>query len=384
MIANPSLNILGLKDVVIFLVMGLYILTLKNTNLKPFLSLYPVAVVLFFAAVFSPAPTFAIVASLRQLIVPLILIFSSYLAIRSEKDLFSLFKKIRFNLWILLLFGFSEKIFGFWRYIDLSNFFKAKNIPLSPDKIPYVFIEPIAGGINRMVSLLLDPINLGHTLICLLCLELVFSDKYQKIRIILVIAGLALTFCKGAILQLFLIFIILNKDLDVAIRLLITAGLILFVVMFSDVHGGILTHFNGFIAAFDNISAFGGGLGTAGNQSLMFAGKLKGIGEDGIGDSFIGAIIGQIGVIGLLFWLIPFFIFSKHFSSNDIFKRILVSQLLIAILSENSFNLLSIYTICLIIGAKLSIAIKNSNYAQQKRYDIRSRWSKSRHGLLQQ
>jgi hypothetical protein len=384
-VLNPSLNILGLKDLLVFAVLGMYLFFSREVDLRPFIVLGPLFLVLIFSSVFSPAPAFAIVASLRQLLVPFILIFCSYLATRSEEDLQRLYSKIYFNLWLLLIFGFAEKFFGFWQYIDLTNFFAAKNIPVNSDNIPYVFIEPIGDGIIRMSSFLLDPINLGHTLVCLLCIELFSPSRYRILKLGIILLGLIFTFCKGAIVQLLFIFVIFNTRIHMGIRIVITVSMAAGAVLLSAYHEGILIHFNGFIASFADISPFGGGMATAGNQSHMFAKDIlkEGLDQD-IGDSFIGAVIGQIGMVGLFFWILPFFQLTRDFGTNDIFKRVLLSQLVIACISENSFNLLSIYSVCIIVGGKLALSAKKDHDEQKEYINSGSGRSKSGNGLLQQ
>jgi len=64
-----------------------------------------------------------------------------------------------------------------------------------------------------------------------------------------------------------------------------------------------------------------------------------------ISDTFIGSILGQIGIIGLFFWTS---FFSKYFI--DLIRGIIMpgsiiiaSQLIISVLSENTLNLTSFF-----------------------------------------
>ena len=89
-----------------------------------------------------------------------------------------------------------------------------------------------------------------------------------------------------------------------------------------------------------NVNWFGHGLGLVGNYAKMFATDLTIYNTMHISDTFIGSVLGQLGIVGLCFWSSYF---ARYFI--DLFRRILmpgsiiiISQLIISILSENTLN----------------------------------------------
>src|SRR3546814_4604876 len=51
-----------------------------------------------------------------------------------------------------------------WRYLDLTNYFNLKGIPVDKRGLSYMFYEPALSYTERLVSTVLDPISLGHML----------------------------------------------------------------------------------------------------------------------------------------------------------------------------------------------------------------------------
>ncbi len=82
-----------------------------------------------------------------------------------------------------------------------------------------------------------------------------------------------------------------------------------------------------------------------GNYAKMFASDLTIYHKMHISDTFIGSVLGQIGIVGLFFWAS---FFSRY--SIDLIRQlimpasiIIVSQLMISVLSENTLNLTSFF-----------------------------------------
>jgi hypothetical protein len=169
-----------------------------------------------------------------------------------------------------------------------------------------------------------------------------------------------LTFSKGAMLQLFFIFFILNKNINLILRIFSLLFLSILIYIVSLNHAGFLVHFNGFINVFHYLTLFGNGLATYGNYAIMFG---SGDISSGVGDSYWGSIIGQLGLVGFMAWILSFFTVIKNFPHNSYLTRILVSQLLISAISENAFNLLSIYILMILLGGYYSFY---KNYSKEK------------------
>jgi hypothetical protein len=352
---GPDPRLIALKDVAVFGVLALYLPLMRRGSGRWSLPRFaPIAAVLIAGAIASSENPLATLASLRQLAGPYALVAVGYLAVRNHASYAALLATIRRNLWILFWFGLLERAVGITRFVDVGPFFDAKNIPLSPSGVPYVFIEPIFGGVLRMVSLLLDPINTGHSLVCLMCIEAAADAGHRSRlrRMGLAAAGVVLTTSKGAILQIGVVFGWMNDRVSRYVRV-VTAVLFTFlVVTYGAIHGGIAAHVHGFARSFHDLTPFGHGLARAGNQAYLFGDTSQ---SEGIGDSFFGAVIGQIGIVGLAVWLYPLVSLARRLPRGDLLRRLFLSQLLVAVLSENSFNLLSVYSACLLLGASLSV-----------------------------
>lgn len=358
-----NINLLFLKDAFILLI---FVLSLKFTSKIDLVFFYIILFVLFatLLSLTSKAPLMAKVTSLRQMIIPFILVLVG-VNLGDRLNLNSL-KKFIVNVAVFcLFFGFIEILFSIWHYINITNYFHIKNIPtynLSYTErfhYPVFFIEPILGGLKRMTSFILDPINLGHTFAFIISLlmfdEGLIKKRDKKYALILFFAiGLCLTFSKGAILQLILTIFFVTKKISLSIKLIIVGLLCVLLIHAANFHDGIKIHLDGLVVSLSNINLFGHGLGTVGNQAAMFGNPIL-----KIGDTYFGSILGQIGVVGYLLWFLPFFVIIRRVNYNLIAK-IFLAQILISMISENSFNLLSIFLVCTFLGIYYVKFLKNS------------------------
>jgi hypothetical protein len=282
-----------------------------------------------------------------------------------KSDSIDLVKRYMIKIGILVvLMGFIEVYYSVWHFIDITDYFKIKEIPVFDKTFkrfynyPVFFTEPLFGGVKRMTSTLLDPINLGHSFAIIISL-LVFDEtlKYSKINkrllIILFSIGLILTFSKGALLQLILFLFIANNRISIIMKVIILVVFTMLLYYASNFHFGIRLHLHGIETALKNINLLGHGVGKVGNQAFMF-------GEQSIeyGDTFFGSLLGQIGIIGYFLWILPFIIIINKLKFNVI-SKILISQLLLSLISENAFNFLSIFLVCIILGLEYRKALSN-------------------------
>jgi hypothetical protein len=362
---KPPINLLILKDLFLVLGLGLIINNFKKVKVNIFnTSLFVFFVFLFITSFFSDALLFGKLASIRQIIIPFILILIGLNAGLNEEQFLGYKKNLIKLVLIITIFGFFELFFEIWHTFDLTNYFKSKNIPvygldnLNFYNYPVFFIEPIFDGIKRMSSTLLDPINFGHVLTFILSLlifdkSLNLSRNLKNLLILLFSVALLLTFSKGAILQIFLVFLFTFKRISVGIKLVILSFLVYLLIFISNFHDGIKIHLQGIKNAIESITFFGHGLAKTGNQASLFSEK-----SIEIGDTFIGSILGQLGILGLLLWILPFYILVKK-NSYDLLSILIIAQLLIAIISENSFNLLSVSLLCITLGINLKQSYGN-------------------------
>lgn len=286
------------------------------------------------------------VYNLRQILSPLLIFgFGYYLLINAsgfEKIIKYLYKT---TFWVIII-GIVFLLIDIWDYIYLKNYFNAKGIPVDEFGVSYMFYEPAFGYVRRMVSTVLDPISLGHMIAAplILCYYSVnISGATRKKYLVVFFIGLILTMSKGAILQVVLALFFFNKNLSKIKRFLVPAVFVLLVLLVINIKG-ILIHLIGFKNAIVYLNLFGHGIGMVGNYAKMFADDLTVYYQFHISDTFIGAIIGQLGVLGFILW-ISFFVtkIKGVFSSktNMIGAIILMSQMFISIISENTLNFTS-------------------------------------------
>ncbi|WP_285650477.1 hypothetical protein [Allomuricauda sp. NBRC 101325] len=353
LIFDLNLNLLFVKDLLIITLFGLVFRLKAKTSPVVVFSLC-FFIYLFTVYFFSDAPLIAKAASIRQMIMPLILVFFGISLGNNVNFKDSLRFAIKIGLFVLLV-GFIEVLLGIWHYINVTGYFKVKNIPfynLSYPQLylyPVFFIEPIFGGIKRMASTLLDPINLGHSFAFLFSFiyfkkDLFNSKNKRNWLAALFILGILMTFSKGAILQLIITILLFTKKISKGIKICLLFLFSIFLLYASKFHAGVMKHVEGLQSTIANVNFFGHGLAKTGNQAFMFGDPSV-----VIGDTYIGAIVGQIGILGFLLWISPFIVILRRLNFN-LTSKILIAQLIIALISENAFNLLSVFLVCIFIG----------------------------------
>tara|TARA_R110000868_G_scaffold128217_2_gene336178 strand:+ start:6495 stop:7685 length:1191 start_codon:yes stop_codon:yes gene_type:complete len=302
-----------------------------------------------------------IIYNLRQLIVPILIIgFGYYIKIEEQRRLASIVRFLyKTSIWVVFL-GIVFRVIDMWSFLDLTNYFNLKGIPVDKRGLSYMFYEPALSYTERMVSTVLDPISLGHMLAAplILCYYSVYVEGKKRKRILIILAiGLILTFSKGAILQVILALFFFNKKLSPTTRFLIPSIFVAMALFTLNIEG-ILIHLFGLKNAIVYLNLFGHGLGMVGNYAKMFADDLSVYYKFEISDTFIGSVIGQIGLIGFAFWISFFLpkirsiILSRR---NHVGAIVLTSQLIIAAISENTFN----FTSFIVPGIISGILIKN-------------------------
>ena len=106
-----------------------------------------------------------IIYNLRQLIVPILIIgFGYYIKIEEQSRLASIVRFLyKTSIWVVFL-GIVFRVIDMWSFLDLTNYFNLKGIPVDKRGLSYMFYEPALSYTERMVSTVLDPISLGHML----------------------------------------------------------------------------------------------------------------------------------------------------------------------------------------------------------------------------
>ena len=243
-----------------------------------------------------------------------------------------------------------------------------------------MFYEPALNYSLRLVSTILDPISFGHILtsgfVTLYFIKGIVKNR--KIYLFLILFGLLLTMSKGAIFQLILCLTLFNSKLNFFLRFLIPLIVLISGYFLIDLRG-IIIHFTGLYYAIVNINWFGHGLGLVGNYAKMFANDLTVYKQIKISDTFMGSVIGQIGIVGTFIWLSFFY---RSFL-NILFQKtmpgsiIILTQLIISILSENTLN----YTSFFIPGI---LAVLVNKYYKYENSNIRTRGIPNHYGGFEQ
>lgn len=361
------LALLGLKDLPLYfaVVVCLVLRPLRAGAITALFALTGVMAYLAVAFLASPAEPFVKVASIRQLAVFFVLVLLGSMLGCGQTAQLKLYRYIvRAGVWIVVL-GVIIQITDLLAGGFLAAYFDAKAIPVLESGYPFFFIEPIPeflspwlgeGGVIRLVSTLLDPINFGHSLVAWLCILAYRPDVMprklaRQVVIGLFLLALLMTFSKGAWLHLALTVVFLNFRRSYLVSAISLAGLAFAMFWLVEHHLGLALHLAGLLAAFESISMFGLGLGMVGNYSTLFGETHEG----GIADSFLALLIGQIGIVGALIWMGAIAILMHKIKANSFLRPLLLAQLLVSSLSENAFNFFSIATLAFAIGIELAV-----------------------------
>lgn len=281
------------------------------------------------------------VTSLRQLYLP----FAFYLFGRNsfvDKDKLKkgliFFVKIMF---ICSLFGVIELSYGdgFWdalgyKYFSLhkyGTFYLYNGYVINNAMYSYDFFELIGRPFLRECSFLVDSVIYGQllafALICLFTLKKSIFKHYRLIFAFMLI-HFFLTLTKGGtlILVLWLFIIILNKlalkiNKDVKLLVLIFAVIAALVITYPFL-STVRIHLDGLLSNISPGNPFGNGLGTAGNLAELYGDTSSN------GESFIGASLGQIGFLTILY----FCFFGKLYFRLGIGKNDKIGAMLSTIL----------------------------------------------------
>ncbi|NRG30018.1 hypothetical protein HRF69_23280, partial [Bacillus circulans] len=203
--------------------------------------------------------------------------------------------------------------------------------------------------LRRMVSFFLDPILLGHNITFILTITLYCTfnktfifNKYAMLFInIILFTGLILTMSKGAIMA-FVITMLLylkNRKTTKWLYYILLFSTVLFVSMFIkySLNNGLAgaSHFNGLTANLTSIftNPMGVGLGFAGNMARYGHNNHADLIA---GESYIGTVIGQMGLVGIIILIlfIKYIVkYGKKNINNDLFNTI--NKAIVAVLIGN-------------------------------------------------
>jgi hypothetical protein len=312
------------------IVIGIYYKKLKKILLGDYIAIVFLLVLGVYALISTQNLQTRLV-NFRQLSVPFLLYgFGRVIGYNKEK-LFKVYNIILIIGTVLFIFGLIEYLSGdaFWVSLGIKNFTALKgfekwsnNLGIPKNFYAWDIYELTKILPRRMVSLLAEPISLGYyfnlCLIILLYNPKIYTNKKITIaQLIIFLLGTVLTFTKGSFMFVGIIilgYIYYIKEMKKVTY--ITTGITVFIgtaiLVFGRGVTSINNHLKGLMHNFENITFFGKGLGYSGNYAKLYS-KTKGLGA---GESFIGTLAGQIGLLGMILFL-AFFIYLIYVWIKD-------------------------------------------------------------------
>lgn len=294
-----------------------------------------------------PTTIASFLSSLRNILAPLtILLFSLYFSRFANR--YTVFKYFDFIIVLVLIFCITEYFIGnkFWVSLNIAKLWNLKGMNIGFREVPGNFYssEMIAGHqLRRMASSFADPVNLGTFLFTGFVLS-----WYQRKKILsaLILIACVLTVSKGALLEI-LIFIIIYSfvmDKKKIIAPVAFIGAFIFAMMFynysqTNSSGSMNAHINGFISSLKIPFRYPFGMGV-GNVGVLASklGSFRAL-DVGVFETGIGMVLGQLGFIGLVIYIIFFYKLIKHGKQlDDKRDKILWYSLILGILANAIFN----------------------------------------------
>ncbi|MGM0882590.1 MAG: hypothetical protein ACQEXQ_16305 [Bacillota bacterium] len=287
----------------------------------------------------------SMVASLRNVISPMTFALLGYLAAKHVNfNRFSVYVLI--TTFFVIAFGYYERFVNpeIWFKLKLTELWELKGIPVSKSTLlPNNFYssEKLDGEhIRRMVSSFADPVNFG-TFIFFSFMASWFLKN--RMLMLLITATAVLAISKGAVLGIMIFLVVLTYYFASRVTFILAAGastvagvgFIIFSLASST--QSIMAHFKGFTSAFANLpkQPLGHGLGKVGILGSLYSAD----GNTEIAESGLGVVIGQLGIIGLVTYLVFFvFIFKKLITIQDVRVKVFALSIFFGIVVNIMFN----------------------------------------------
>lgn len=300
----------------------------------------------------------------RQIMTPVILMLYGRTLSLKEEDYLLYFKfLIKIGIGIVFIGVIEEFVIGdnFWRLLQIQNYIDMKGFSAwAWDGLPGNFYSAdlylVFGMLRRMVSIMADPLLTGHFLaICVVILlyRNVFINTLQNlIALCLLTLGVALTLSKGAVLVIGIAYAykLWKKNKFWALPYVVISLIVLVFMIKNNTLYSISQHTGGLISSTNSI--LGGGLGSAGNYS-----NLYGNANSDISESYIGALLGQMGLFGVIIFLGMFLYYSRillSYKKSKIRMSIFAYTLGViceAFVSESSINFVGVGVVFILFGS---------------------------------
>lgn len=289
-------------------------------------------------------PFTSYLSSLRNILAPFVFFyFGVVLAQKVEKSKF--FKISNFLIIFVISFGLIEYFIGnsLWLSLNVTKLWNLKGIK-TPNLIPanWFASEVIMGMsyLRRMVSSFADPVNLGTFLFW--AFMICWYQKKKLLAVLVVICSI-LTISKGALLGylIFLVVYMWYRDNSKILTMISILAVIVFAIEFmqfgSTSSAGL--HFRMFFRALKVPLShpFGTGVGSSGVLASVVNG---GIANTSVMETGIGMVIVQLGIIGIVTYLLLFTKLFKYGHNRLTNKKvkIIFFTLLFSIFTNAMFN----------------------------------------------
>lgn len=348
-----------------------------------------IIILLFCLLVYSQGTLMQILVSVRQLYLPFLFYLFARQIKLSEKEFFE-FVKWFIGVGILSCgFGVIELVIGdsFWQMFHYDRYSMLKigktqvingyfnSVAMYTYDLHMIFHKMI----KRMSSILADPVILGQ-LLSLAALLLFFVKgvfKYQKVWFVVVAISLLLTFAKGGIVIAMITGAVLVKEIFKKRQLgnaLLLFGIFIFIcLLFVSVESGSSgnAHLAGLL---DHIKSFpsypfGTGIGSEGNLAI----NMAGLESEKSGESFVGTVIGQLGIGIFLYVIYVYGLYRQtvrrleayNTFTNNILRTTNIATLVLFLTSSINNTAIS-FTSCFIYIIILGIRIIPEKEAAEK------------------
>ena len=324
----------------------LVILNKKSGITKWFLAI--LLIIIGYSIVLLPfnVPTLAsYIACFRNITSPMVFFIFGY-CFRTKVNKNRFLKMCLVVFVIVIAFGIFELYFysDFWINNHIDSLWENKGFSVEVWGLPANFYssEKIGGSqIRRMVSTFADPVNLGTFLFCGFMIAWYCKKKFLTI---LILIACILTVSKGALLGL-IIFVLVYSFFIPKTKFLFIASIIggaavsIAFLAYSSANstGSTFAHISGLLSSFAGIfeNPIGFGIGNVGVLATYLGQNMN----SAVIETGLGAVVSQLGLIGLIVYLIVFARFTKlGYTRKRNRERVLIITLVFAIFVNILFN----------------------------------------------
>lgn len=396
-IISPYIDRSGYNVIVlikeIYVALTVLIGVFSNSKIKRFDAYCYICIIILLlcSLIHSGGSVMQILVSVRQLYLPFLFYLFARQIKLSEKEFFK-FIKFYVALGIFsCVFGYIELLGGdsFWQNLHYEEYSMIKigevqivngfyNSVAMYTYDLYIFFHQI---IKRMSSILVDPVILGQllSLVALFLFSVNGLIKRQKFWFCIVAISLLLTYAKGGIVIAMLTGAVLVKKIYKQrqvgnILLVLGVAIFIYALMFSvEVGSSGSAHLDGLLDHLINFPQypFGSGIGSEGNLAI----NMAGLETENSGESFVGTVIGQLG-IGVILYIIYAYYLCGHSKTNLYYNKytnniIETTRIATCVLFLTSLinNTAISFTSCFIFIIILGIQITPEYYEKENNFE---------------